>query len=221
MDTVRLRRMQSDYEAIRRLVRQHPNIAIQGVTGNPPERYRLTLTVRSLRQTGLTLSFAEQHELEVRLPLSYPREAPVCRMLSPVFHPNIAPHAVCIGDHWTSAESLDRLIMRVCEMLAYQSYNTKSPLNGEAAKWVEGNLDRLPLDSTEFFLDLETAPLAAPSAQQRCSNCASETEPFLPCAVGHSLCGDCALFCSQCRAVICLLCGLSKCDKCQTEFVPV
>jgi ubiquitin-protein ligase len=218
MDTVRLRRLQSDYEAIRALTRSHPNIAIQNVAGNPPERYRLTLAVRSLRQIGDALSFAELHELEVRLPQGYPREAPVCRMLSPVFHPNIAPHTVCIGDHWTAAESLDRLIMRICEMLAYQSYNTKSPLNGEAAQWVESNLGRLPIDNTEFFLDLESAPPAATTTMERCSNCSSQAGPFAACAAGHSLCGDCALFCGQCRTVLCLACGLLKCGRCEVEF---
>jgi ubiquitin-protein ligase len=218
MDTVRLRRLQSDYEAMRELARRHPNIVIQAVTGNPPERYRLMLAVRSLRQVGGALSFGEEHELEVRLPHGYPRESPVCRMLSPVFHPNIAPHTICIGDHWTAAESLDRLIMRICEMLAYQSYNTKSPLNGEAAQWVEDNLGRLPLDNTEFFLDLEIAPPVAPTALRRCGNCSKQTEPFVACAAGHLLCGDCALFCEWCRTVICLVCDLSKCGHCQAEY---
>src|SRR5262245_43780457 len=217
MDTVRLRRLQSDYELIRLLIRRHPNVEIQGVAGNPPERYRLSLMVRSLRQSGTTLSFADRHEMEVILPKGYPREAPVCRMLTPVFHPNIAPHAICIGDHWTAAESLDRLIMRVCEMLAFQSYNTRSPLNGEAAQWVEDNLGRLPLDDTEFFLDLETAPPAATTARESCGNCSSQAEPFVACAAGHLLCGDCALFCGQCRAVICLVCNLLNCSRCQAE----
>jgi hypothetical protein len=36
-------------------------------------------------------------------------------------------------------------------MLAYR-YNTKSPLNGEAAKWVDQNIQRLPLDSVNMHL---------------------------------------------------------------------
>ncbi len=35
-------------------------------------------------------------------------------------------------------------------MLAYQSYNVKSPLNGQVAAWVEMNAHRLPLDNTDF-----------------------------------------------------------------------
>ena len=58
-------------------------------------------------------------------------------MLTPIFHPNIAPHAICIGDHWSAGEPLASIMARIGEMIAYQSYNTKSPLNGEAARWVK------------------------------------------------------------------------------------
>jgi predicted Zn finger-like uncharacterized protein len=72
-------------------------------------------------------------------------------MLSPVFHPNIAPHAICVGDHWGAGESLESIVIRIGEMLAYQSYNVKSPLNGEAARWVEQNKHRIPLDPVNLL----------------------------------------------------------------------
>src|SRR5262249_54822145 len=52
--------------------------------------------------------------------------------------------------------------VRIAEMLAFQSYNTKSPLNGEAAKWVEQNVGALPLDPACMTLD--EAPTGAPQA---------------------------------------------------------
>jgi predicted Zn finger-like uncharacterized protein len=82
-------------------------------------------------------------------------------MLTPVFHPNIAPHAICIGDHWSAGESLSSLVTRIGEMLAYQSYNTKSPLNGEAAKWVDQNVERLPLDPVNMHLEDSSPPKPA------------------------------------------------------------
>src|SRR5436190_6661426 len=158
MDNVRLRRLQADYEALRRLAHLHPRIQIEGASGNPPERYRLRLQVRSLRERGDRIEIADEHRLEVTMPSGYPRDAPLFRMLTPVFHPNIAPHAVCIGDDWTAGEPIDQLVQRVGEILAYQSYNTKSPLNGRAAQWVDEHRDRLPVDPEEFFLDLSAAP---------------------------------------------------------------
>ncbi len=28
--------------------------------------------------------------------------SPPCRMLTPVFHPNVDPQKICIGDHWSA-----------------------------------------------------------------------------------------------------------------------
>ena len=160
MTNVRLRRLMADYEAVRRLVRLHPKIDVEGVSGNPPDRYLLVLGVRSVRERGAAIEPADTHRLEITLPSGYPRDAPLFRMLTPVFHPNIAPHAVCIGDHWSAGQSLDMLIQRVVEMLAFQSYNTKSPLNGRAAEWVEENIDLLPLDREELVIDLGSSARA-------------------------------------------------------------
>jgi len=144
----------ADYETIRRLVRMHENrILVAGVSGNPPDRYQIVYRVRSLREHESEIVLATEHYVEIVLPAMYPRDAPFFRMLTPVFHPNIAPHTVCIGDHWTAAEPLDLMIQRVGEMLAFQSYNIKSPLNGRAAQWVEENQARLPIDRRPFVLE--------------------------------------------------------------------
>ena len=42
---------------------------------------------------------------------------------------------------------LDDLIIRIGRMIAYQEYNTKSPLNGLAAKWAAQNSHLLPIDA--------------------------------------------------------------------------
>ena len=68
-------------------------------------------------------------------------------MLTPVFHPNIDETTICVGDHWTAGARLVDLVIQIGEMLAYQAYNIKSPLNGEAAMWADLNPDKLPIDS--------------------------------------------------------------------------
>src|SRR6204780_4442897 len=67
-------------------------------------------------------------------------------MLTPVFHPNFDDSMVCIGDFWAASEGLDQLIIRIGRMISYQEYNTKSPLNGLAAKWAAQNAHLLPID---------------------------------------------------------------------------
>jgi ubiquitin-protein ligase len=216
MTSLRLRRLKSDYDAIRRLVHLHPRIDIEGVSGNPPDRYIFKLHVRSLRERGDALEPQDQHRLEVKLPLGYPRDAPLCRLLTPVFHPNIAPHAVCIGDHWSASESLDLMIQRVGEMLGYQSYNIKSPLNGRAAQWVEQNTSQVPTDAEEFFIDVSAAPAVVTEPAAACANCGAREVSLEPCARAHALCSDCLVRCPTCSRVLCLVCGENRCATCTT-----
>jgi ubiquitin-protein ligase len=162
MSTVRLRRLQADYDKLQTYVNHHPRLQLIQVDGSPPERYQVEYQIRGLRQTDEELSVVKSHMVEIALPLSYPRLPPQCRMLTPIFHPNIAPHAICIGDHWSPGEPLWSIVARIGEMIAYQSYNTKSPLNGEAARWVDQNLQDLPLDPVSMMPDDVELPTARP-----------------------------------------------------------
>jgi Ubiquitin-conjugating enzyme len=113
----------------------------------PPEVYRFRYSVKGLYvSAGGEILDRDSHTLEINLTLGYPRRAPLCRMLTPVFHPNFDESSVCIGDFWAAAESLDDLIVRIGRMIAYQEYNTKSPLNGLAAKWAAEHTPLLPVD---------------------------------------------------------------------------
>ena len=159
MSTVRLRRLTADFTQLDEYAKAHPRLRLIQTEGEPPEKYQLEYRIRSLRQVGEELQEVKSHIVEITLPRSYPRVPPQCRMLSPVFHPNIAPHAICVGDHWSAGESLKSIVMRIGEMLAYQSYNVKSPLNGEAARWVDEHQDELPLDRVSMIVE-ESRPVS-------------------------------------------------------------
>jgi predicted Zn finger-like uncharacterized protein len=165
MSTVRLRRLKADSAKLQEYARRHPRVRIVQMDGDPPERYQLEYRINSLRMVGGELQPVQSHLVEITLPLNYPRLPPQCRMLSPVFHPNIAPHAICVGDHWGAGESLESLIIRIGEMLAYQSYNVKSPLNGEAARWVEENKHRVPLDPVSMLPEEDQTATTPPVRQ--------------------------------------------------------
>jgi ubiquitin-protein ligase len=85
--------------------------------------------------------------VEIKWTGDYPRTKPMCRMLTPIFHPNIDTATICVGDHWTAGERLADLVIRIGEMLAYQAYNIQSPLDAEAAMWADLNKAALPLDT--------------------------------------------------------------------------
>lgn len=75
-------------------------------------------------------------------------------MITLVVHPNIDPQKICIGDHWAAGHTLAELVVRIGEMLCYQSYNVKSPLNAKAAAWAELNIPSLPLEKVDLTVGL-------------------------------------------------------------------
>jgi len=148
------------------LLKDWPLIQITGKAGMPPEIYRFTYNIRGLyvSPSGEILE-RDTHSLEVNLTLGYPRRAPQCRMLTPVFHPNFDDSMVCIGDFWAASEGLDDLIIRIGRMISYQEYNTKSPLNGLAAKWAAQNPHLLPIDPRSVAPPLRSAESSVESPQ--------------------------------------------------------
>src|SRR5438132_8319553 len=153
----RIRRLKLDHDQLVQKFAGWPLIQITGTAGMPPEVYRFVYNIKGLfvSPTG-EIQERAQHHLEVNLSLGYPRRAPQCRMLTPVFHPNFDDSTVCIGDFWAASEGLDDLIIRIGRMIAYQEYNTKSPLNGLAAKWAAQNRHLLPVDPRPLAPPLKT-----------------------------------------------------------------
>lgn len=151
----RLRRLQADFNQVQQLFAEHPYIRLVKTEGSPPERYTFAFNIQGLVPNGEE-SFLPGvvHQAEVFLPLDYPRRPPFCRMLTPVFHPNIDPQKICIGDHWSAGQSLAHMVVRIGEMICYQSYNLKSPLNAKAAAWAEQNLSSLPLEQADLSVGL-------------------------------------------------------------------
>ena len=147
---MRLRRLRADAEAMATAFANFPRIRVRPAAGDPPEVYVVDYYVKGLmRGPGDDADepvVREHHTVEIRLTGEYPRVAPHCKMLSPVFHPNIDPATVCVGDHWAAGERLVDLVVRIGEMIAYQAYNVQSPLDAEAAMWADLHPDRLPID---------------------------------------------------------------------------
>ena len=164
MASPRTRRLMLDEEMLQGLLQGWPLIQITGKAGIPPEIYRFTYNLRGLYVSGSgDILERDSHVLEVNLTLGYPRRAPQCRMLTPIFHPNFDDSMVCIGDFWAASEGLDQLIIRIGRMISYQEYNTKSPLNGLAAKWAAQNSHLLPIDPR---------PVAPPFSEASRDGCA-------------------------------------------------
>jgi ubiquitin-protein ligase len=184
----RIRRLKLDHDSLSKRFNDWPLVRIVGTAGMPPELYRFQYLIRGLyvARDGAILE-RNEHLLEVNLSLGYPRRAPQCRMLTPVFHPNFDDSSVCIGDFWAASESLDDLIVRIGRMISYQEYNTKSPLNGLAAKWAAQNSHLLPVDSRAIAPPLdgqqgEPAPPPPPPIAQAAAAAAVGVVPQIQLA---------------------------------------
>ena len=145
---MRLRRLTADAQQMAAAFRDFGPIRIVSTEGDPAEVYQLEYHVTGLERAPRKKQPVprEQHLVEIRLTSEYPRTSPQCRMLTPVFHPNIDPSHICVGDHWTAGERLVDLAVRIGEMIAFQAYNIKSPLDAEAAMWADLNMKDLPVD---------------------------------------------------------------------------
>lgn len=162
----RIRRLKLDHDQLLQKFASWPLIQISGTAGMPPEVYQFAYNIKGLFVSANgEIQERAQHYLEVNLSLGYPRRAPQCRMLTPVFHPNFDDSTVCIGDFWAASEGLDDLIIRIGRMIAYQEYNTKSPLNGLAAKWAEQHAKLFPVDTRDIAPPLEKAEAPAIPAE--------------------------------------------------------
>jgi len=148
----RQRRLIADENLMRDKYTSFQYIRLQEAHGKPPERYVVEYNVKGIDavENGKVI-YRNQHQVEITLPSTYPRTPPHCRMLTKIFHPNIEPAVICIGDHWTAGERLCDLVVRIGEMITYQSHNIRSPLDGEAAMWTDLNQDLLPIDNCDLM----------------------------------------------------------------------
>jgi predicted Zn finger-like uncharacterized protein len=234
MSSVRLRRLQADYQQVQDYVYRHPRVKLIQSEGEPPERYQLQYQIRSLRQKDDRLLEVNNHMVEISLPRNYPRVPPQCRMLTPIFHPNIAPHAICIGDHWSAGEPLASIVARIGELIAYQSYNTKSPLNGEAARWVVEHVDELPLDPVSMLVEDRESKIE--DRGSRIEDCAPfdprssilnpqssiQAEPPAPVIIPEVVPVPTVITCPSCTGQLRVLPEhlgkLVRCPRCKTTF---
>lgn len=126
-------------------------IRLLSTIGDPPEKYVVEYRIRGLAPgTGAEPWVREEHRVEITLAPDFPRESPRCRMLTPVFHPNISETVIDPCDEWKGSDSLIELVIRIGRVIAFQVYNTRSSMDREAAMWAELNAHRLPIDRREL-----------------------------------------------------------------------
>jgi len=151
--SVRMRRIASDWEQIQRDFTGHKNIVITPVGTEPPEKYHVTYFVNGiyLLPDG-KIETLSRHEVEITLHSDYPRYKPICKILTPIWHPNFRDGQICIGDIWGAGESLSDIIVNIGDMIQYKSWNSYSPLSADAAQWAMENRHLFPIGNAELYM---------------------------------------------------------------------
>ncbi len=145
------RRLQADYEAVKKLSEESSVFSFQA-SGDLSPHYRLFFSGRGLaRSADGRIALLGQHEIVVELGAAYPRLMPQLAWQTPVFHPNISNNGVvCLGGygtHWVPSLTLDKLCSMLWDIIRYDNYDIQSPYNRAAALWLKTqNQFSLPLD---------------------------------------------------------------------------
>lgn len=155
----RAERLLKEYDHIFKCFRNHPYISVKEVFGTPPEKYHFLYRVDGLVHTGKSLESKNDHLVEIALPAGYPAKDPICKALTPIYHPNISSESIDIKQLLTPGTFLADLVVKVGEMIVYQRYSIDDPLNLQASQWAARNKSILPLSSVNLNYTLpEEAP---------------------------------------------------------------
>lgn len=150
--TARMRRLASDWEQIKKDFAGHKNITVTPIGDEPPEKYHVTYFVNGiyLLPDG-KIETLGRHEVEITLHAEYPRYKPICKILTPIWHPNFRDGQICIGDIWGAGESLSDIIINIGNMIQYRSWNSSSPLSADAAQWAIQNKHLFPIGKIDLY----------------------------------------------------------------------
>lgn len=151
--TARMRRLASDYEQVKKDFTGHKNIIVTPIGDEPPEKYHVTYFVNGiyLLPDG-RIETLSRHEIEITLHADYPRYKPICKILTPIWHPNFRDGQICIGDIWGAGESLSDIIINIGDMIQYKSWNSYSPLSADAAQWAMENKHLFPVGNIDLYI---------------------------------------------------------------------
>ena len=175
----RQKRLLSEHELLKKFIATHPFIRIKETFGSPPEKYHLVFRVDGLLQAGKSIEPKSEHIVEMLLPDDYPDAPPVCTMLSRIFHPNISADRIDIKEQWAPETTCAGLAIKICQMIVFQRYSIKAPLNKEAAQWAVQNKKTLPLSAVDFYRRTDAASSGSPAKAAAPASAEGDADPLV------------------------------------------
>lgn len=148
MASVRDKRLESDYRALRTTFEADDYVEIRAIGTAPFEKYMIVYKVPSLRlnSSGQPMR-VDATVVEISLPQDYPKMPPAARTVAGdvVFHPNFNATKICLADNWAPSFQLADIVREIGELLTWEKFNIRSPLNAVAAEWSQEHKDEIPL----------------------------------------------------------------------------
>jgi ubiquitin-protein ligase len=150
----RQQRLTAELEALRAL-KKTSSIFDFEAAGETPDRYVIRFRGKGIARgtsSDAEIETVELHNVELRLPYSYPERSPDIRWTTPIFHPNISYSGFInlkdIGLPWEKDLGLDVLCERLWDVARAAYMNLDSAANYSAKNWFEDECQiQLPVDA--------------------------------------------------------------------------
>ena len=146
-------RLKADHESLQALDAASSIFSME-VTGEPPDRYTLTFRGKGIGRDASASSEVttiELHQIDLRMPYSYPNSPPDIRWITPILHPNVSFSGFVnlpdIGIVWTKEVPIDMLCERLWDVARAEFLNLNKATNYSAKNWFEKECQQpLPAD---------------------------------------------------------------------------
>jgi hypothetical protein len=124
-------------------------------SGDPPDRYTLSFRGKGLARdvsSQSDMTIVELHQIDLRMPYSYPTSPPDIRWLTPLWHPSVSfsgfVNLADVALLWTSDLSIDVVCERLWDIARGALVNPTKATNYAAKNWFEKECSiPLPFDS--------------------------------------------------------------------------
>jgi hypothetical protein len=151
--TDRAARIADDLRILRALADSSSIFSFESI-GEPSERFILRYSGKGIRRnpSGQSqIEFQDVHELEMRMPFSYPDVPPDVRWLTPIYHPNVSYSGFLslsdIGLDWEPGMGVDLLCERLWDVIRLERHDVERATNPSARRWISEQKElALPLD---------------------------------------------------------------------------
>lgn len=141
---VRFIRLIAEYQKICVLAELSEFVRIVKTEGNPPEKYILELTCKGISKLNGELPiYSESHLLEIFLGSEFPKDEPIFRLNTPIWHPNIFNDgriSLFDADYddgylYSPSIKLDDLVIEIIKIIRYEKMWVNSCANLLAGVW--------------------------------------------------------------------------------------